>query len=839
MATGDITSVTIRSDGWSADVVVEGFTTGATYDFGTPGATGTSKFYLTVVSEGYNSAGTLGTVTRVVYGTKAIRKAYPNNAQLDETGGGNLTVRVALSEYVYNDDKNGGAGTSGTNPVATVAAGWCVNSGGGAQSSLAAASLACTNNSTQDYPSAFGQWDDVAGTLTRSRVKANFPLAFNARHRHGIAAVRLTATGGTSSHVQDTYVTDETSTIRSRTGLYMAAHLATIPVAGYTQGETITCRARVYPLIGDADSIQDTNGRTTAADEVLGWNDLSLICDKDNALDVIRYVSSTGNDTTGDGSEGNPWLTIAKAYLTATVNVVRILSTATFDLGTTGTRRTTSEWVVVEPVNGTITPTLRCTATRSLRCERLLLRNVTISLLNNTSYLDGEDLDNFIAFDNCVFDSAGIGAPTTGPNYKFDCSYFRNCGGDLSEVEWSINGFSSARVASRFDGCAFGAEGGTAVPIDTGYRVVACTGTNTYWQEKTSSNAAPAMNNCIFDNNRFINNNATSSQTLRTGTIASMSNWSVCGNVFEKDGATSPQVQLYADTTSQTATNWVICHNTSVGTGGGASGERWNIFYNDSGTTPYNHSLITLRGNNIKRCNIKSDTFGTPSGLRIGNWPQLYGVGWADNNFDTNDSFPWEYAGMAFTELTPTYAAGTDNYLPASGDTVLRKKVTTATRAAYSRFDQYGFWRASTYNIGALEEDTEPGAFSVTAPADTATGVSLTPTLEWTASADVVTYSFNLGTDSGFGAGTIRLSVNGLTSTSYVVGSGVGNIGIDTLPLVAGVVYYLEATATNPNGATTSDLISFTCGVGGGGGGSASRSRSRSRASNPGDYLSS
>jgi hypothetical protein len=29
---------------------------------------------------------------------------------------------------------------------------------------------------------------------------------------------------------------------------------------------------------------------------------------------ATRYISTTGNDTTGDGTEGNPWATIAKAY---------------------------------------------------------------------------------------------------------------------------------------------------------------------------------------------------------------------------------------------------------------------------------------------------------------------------------------------------------------------------------------------------------------------------------------------------------------------------------------------------------------------------------------------
>ena len=31
---------------------------------------------------------------------------------------------------------------------------------------------------------------------------------------------------------------------------------------------------------------------------------------------AIYYVSKSGNDTTGDGSQGNPWLTVQKAYST-------------------------------------------------------------------------------------------------------------------------------------------------------------------------------------------------------------------------------------------------------------------------------------------------------------------------------------------------------------------------------------------------------------------------------------------------------------------------------------------------------------------------------------------
>ena len=68
MALGDIT-LTVRPDGWTASLSVEGFTLGATYAFGmaannVPGA---NTPYLTVVSEGYDSAGVLGTTSRTVY----------------------------------------------------------------------------------------------------------------------------------------------------------------------------------------------------------------------------------------------------------------------------------------------------------------------------------------------------------------------------------------------------------------------------------------------------------------------------------------------------------------------------------------------------------------------------------------------------------------------------------------------------------------------------------------------------------------------------------------------------------------------------------------------------
>ena len=94
MATGDILLVEIRDDGWSADVYIQDFTLNTIFDFGTPGDLSTAKMFLTVYSESYDSSGTLGNSSRFVYGTKAIRKPYPNEADIDKIGRASCRERV-------------------------------------------------------------------------------------------------------------------------------------------------------------------------------------------------------------------------------------------------------------------------------------------------------------------------------------------------------------------------------------------------------------------------------------------------------------------------------------------------------------------------------------------------------------------------------------------------------------------------------------------------------------------------------------------------------------------------------------------------------------------------
>src|SRR6185503_11999474 len=78
-------------------------------------------------------------------------------------------------------------------------------------------------------------------------------------------------------------------------------------------------------------------------------------------------------------------------------------------------------------------------------------------------------------------------------------------------------------------------------------------------------------------------------------------------------------------------TNIIYWHNL-------LTGKRSGFGYNSSGSAPsYKYHWSGL--NNIGEIiGWKTDTFTTPNGARIGNWPLIWGTGWA-GNLDAEFSF--------------------------------------------------------------------------------------------------------------------------------------------------------------------------------------------------------
>lgn len=114
MAIGDINTVVIRPDGWSAAVTVSGFNNFPQFLNGFDGnylndpLTGAPTMTLVVQAKGYDATGAPTTVNRTIYGTTSIRGATDDVGSASywnaSTDGTNSTLVVALSDYVYASD---------------------------------------------------------------------------------------------------------------------------------------------------------------------------------------------------------------------------------------------------------------------------------------------------------------------------------------------------------------------------------------------------------------------------------------------------------------------------------------------------------------------------------------------------------------------------------------------------------------------------------------------------------------------------------------------------------------------------------------------------------------
>lgn len=699
MATGDILSAVVRADGWSMDVTIEGFAVGATYDFGslddTPATVAAPMFSVAVVSEGYNAAGVLGTVARTVYGTHVVRKPYPNQASKDETvSGSDLVVRVALSESIYNDDKNGGAGTSGTNPAVTISAAWATNTGGASQTSAVATALACTNNSTLDYPKVIAQWA-WGHTPAFRRVAAAFDIGCIAYHGHGIACVALSATEGVN--VVSGTATSKTDHLMSASGLHYESYDLNVPLTSMTQGNDITLRFIAYPVVGDADSITDTESVTDIFYSPNGNTRITCTCDKTGALIDYAVVSTAGNDTTGAKSttlataEASPYLTVGKALASgATVIYCR---TGTHDiLGSTPVSVTARNYYIeIAPYPSESVTLARGGSFQYNKATKTRFSGFTITCAISTGFLQGTQ-NRIIEFDSCTFSTTTT--PSAGLSYTAIGVWFKNCAVDGTDKLAKANGGSMY----VFTGCDF-SDPVTATVWRT---IVACRqsgATNSAFSVATATSTQDPTN-IIVAHNEFLAAVQPTDPIFRfniviTGGVAFV------GNLLEiSQASTGKCMEMYADGSLFAAEHVVVAHNTIVG-------NRCNLFYNDEGTAAIVRTNCFIRNNAISSYNIKADLYGTPNANRVGNWAQLNGVNTSDNMLDmtASASFTNDWTGinskfhsslalegpstdLGFTDDACYYGDGTGNgdYMPTEASVLYDH----ALRQAYQSYDLYG-----------------------------------------------------------------------------------------------------------------------------------------------------
>ncbi|MFI4881812.1 MAG: hypothetical protein ACIAQU_04425, partial [Phycisphaerales bacterium JB064] len=259
MATGDPTGVEVLADGWRVRVRFEGLAalvgTAAVADFvagfdsDEVPTTDAANFYLTVTSEGYDATGTLGTIERIVYVTRAMRQEYPNQASLEASSdSGDMLVDFALSAYVHDDD-------TATSTIKS-----------GLHASTNAGTPTVTNNSTVDYPPVTRF---KFATEPGQRLSGTFEPAVSVGHAYAqqgraVAAVEFTLTDSSANSVSQVVTASEADQSVRDPDLPLRVEVfrASLDTSSLDDDEAATLRVRVFPWVGDADTILDTNGGT-------------------------------------------------------------------------------------------------------------------------------------------------------------------------------------------------------------------------------------------------------------------------------------------------------------------------------------------------------------------------------------------------------------------------------------------------------------------------------------------------------------------------------------------------------------------------------------------------
>jgi hypothetical protein len=723
MADGDVTAV-VNADGWSLDVTIEG--SGGGVDWGAKAGTvsflnqsdrysfgnvdfGPTNFKVNLTSQGY-SGGVLGTTARLLFGTSVVRKPYSvggDELDIDETAAtNNLTIRISLSECIYDDD---------TSVTITVTAGWASDSG---DDSNLATSVAVTNNSTLDYPKVIGQWDWASLRNGWRRQESDFNVGFRARHGYGIDQVTISAIGASSAVDTNSDVASLSKSQSPASLLYHESFKMPVTIASYTQGEQIDLRAIAYPLVGDADSLLDTNSVTDIDDRIRGLTTCFMICDKTEALKDYAIVDADfGDDGTGANSTTlatarlNPFLTIMGAIESgATIVYVKNTSAVPDILGEDPSGPITNGYYVEvsEDPDDTGIELDRSGTWPSYATDFLCYLNIGITMTAG-GLINGADLNRQIAFENVVFNNAF--APTVGLGDKSKGCWFLDC---LNMGTDDYLSSSTDRNAYSFTGNTFTSVGA----CDCAYTFIAnkSSGVDIKLDHKLVANPAPTQNNVIIEHNQHYGTvaNAVTNAWLQLGTLTALDDVAVIGNIVEVESVTlaGPILWLFGDGSTQIANNIIVAHNTLVG-------ERCNLFYNDTGVASVLRTNIFCYGNAFRSYNIKSDTLvSDPNANRVGNWAQMWSVNYHDNVYDGSSSslFAGEFFGVRNDfELTGGFkeygqlkyfneqsfdlgGAGDGDYLPVGNSLLLGANIKASEE--FIAFDSFGTKVSNT--IGAV-----------------------------------------------------------------------------------------------------------------------------------------
>ncbi len=578
MAAGDITTISIETETNGmpyAQMTFLGMATLGTFAFGmgTNNDPSAAKVVFTVTRAGYDTAGSVTSVVDTVYGTKVMRKAYPNDAVDDVvTSGSDVVVHVALSDFIYTGD------------TVTVAIASGLYTKTGVPTNAVAALTSVTNNSVNTYPKPIGRFV----TVPYQRVTGNFVVEYHGAHRSArngkpLACVIFTATDA-HSHTSTTTVTTMTLSAANYSGIRLPVYSATINVSTFTDGDAITVNAKAYPWAGNQtlDSTAGVDGYT-APDERLSPQ--AYLLDAGAALPPLYAVVDSA---LGSGS-GVASTTLATAeatrcdtIATAKTKIAAIRATGenafiylvdnagtgyAFAGSSTAFTGTPRVWTTIAP-HPTLGTQAGCpiSSGNNTSCNGYL-RFFGLSLTNaSTGAITGTAATTLFWIDSCLVNLTGASVGI----YKFLVGYATD--NSVTAITAGFNTFSTNRSAwklLRGNACT------SAVISGHLYCCVANTGLAGAFLSSANGSAIAPSENAIFAYNKLANTSVTSvfSDIAKTTSVV------VTHISNSAGGATSVTLKCAAGTVgikagdaimypSQHRTRYVVTANVTLTTSG-------------------------------------------------------------------------------------------------------------------------------------------------------------------------------------------------------------------------------------------------------------------------------
>ena len=686
-AQGDILGVRIigeaNRNGWVAEIDIDSVTTGGTYNMGiTPATAGSqvdanAKVTFTVTSPGFDTSGNATTTTRTVYGTSSLRQPYPNQNSPDETtGAGFVTVRVALSEFIY----------AGDTVTANIGAGFYTQGG---HPNSPATNYSVTNSSTNSYPKPVGRW----AWAPYERVSSNFLLEASIFHRFSrnakpLAAVKFTCTDEHSNSLSQTVndMTVSTRTDTASTGNKVLVYATTMPIASFTQGDIITCNFTAYPWVGNAaatlnsDLVANGGDGFAQPDERLG--PFEVLNDKNGTYGTPCAIVSS----TGQASVATTWVysscaaaeaayagnnTLAYADIGRAAQAIRAYNNTnhghndpgggtielqaqnyttpgTAPAGTLGAQKT---WLTIQPASNVPcqTPVINANGNNDLDAQKLKYRCIATATTGTGSTFRGNTTLTDILWLDTMKLSATEGAPIR---------YWKTFYATGNTIDALPGGFSGVFGAATWPPSLV--RGNNYTPLNTAVgapletTLQAVLGNKNMRIEAVYSSNAPRQisDNSVLAFNSVINSDnstpeiwiSSSSSTQFTKGIA------VVQNTVEAVNSAQPIVAIENMGGSDSINNLIFWHNTT-------RGQRSNVAY--AADSAHCTEAVPFFSNWTWKYNIESNNnridedrsdHGCPAdGRRIGNWSMTYMVGGAGNTLAAGNGPSWsppDYYGL-------------------------------------------------------------------------------------------------------------------------------------------------------------------------------------------------